>query len=226
MTSAGTSTLLRLSLMQQLRGKRWPVAIGLFAFLFVAGVVFTSDPYDLFGDAFIVAVVLAVHYGIAQDRRRGFDLYVSNFVRPGRWLAIKVGTTAILYACLHVVAFAAAALIWADTRLALWYSAHLFLVASLFIPLALLIEIVWSTELSGFVAAFAVFFGLTVWLLTGAERNIPVRSAYLGLTPEPGDFRSLIRLASVSSIWNTVVIAAIIAGWRFQTRWTRRPLSS
>ncbi|MGQ0814137.1 MAG: hypothetical protein ACT4O1_06690 [Gemmatimonadota bacterium] len=220
------SALLRLNLEQQLRSRRWFVALLLFGVIFAAGAAWADDQYSTFGDGLVVAVIVALNFGIANDRKHGFDRLISNFVTPRHALSAKVAVTFALYLGIYTIAFIAAALVWGEPRLALWYVTYMFLVLGLILPLSLLIEMLITIEIPAVLAMLMAMLLMTYWLLSAGEDQLTHRIAFMGLDTEPAHFRSLGRLFQVGMIWNSFVIVMAAGIWIIQSRQKAiRPLS-
>lgn len=213
--------LLRFNLTRQINSKRWLFAIVAFLVIFGAGVIFSEDKYDTFGDGLVVASLIAVNFGIGQDRRSGFELYLSNLVTPGAAVVSRVLAVFFLYITMFAIAFLVATLVWREPTLALWYTVQIFLTLALVVPLSFLLEIVLGVEVPMVLALLLFALFMMYFTMSAPDGELPGRVAFMGLDVEPGRFNSLNRLVRVNLVWNALVVILSTSVWRYQNRGTR-----
>ena len=102
----------------------------------------------MFGWAYIVAMCAILRFGFAEDRELRFDEYlVSNLVSPLRYALGKlVAVVVVLLAFGAVAALLGFILGAADGRYAVWYATLFTLVAWVYLPAILLVELVVATR--------------------------------------------------------------------------------
>jgi len=196
------------------RARSFRTATGFVLFLAVLGVgswfywqALPPRPQDdrLFGDAYVLAALVALHAGIARDHRFQFDAFLANNVLAPRELyASKVcaAVLCILVAsfCTFVVALAMSA---GDIEYSAWYAMLLCLVALLFLPAVVLSELLFEIEYPVAIVALAFTAVLSVaGRASGARRILDA----LALGGERFDYSNLSRLAL------RAVIAILVTG--------------
>lgn len=154
--SARVAALCRFSTVSNLRSA--PARIGAAVFLAVAflGQVLARsrggaapDDDRLFGYAFLVGAVFLLRSGLAEQRRRGTDVFLRhNFLSPGEQIAGHAAALVLLLALYSVFCLGSAALFsGGDLRFAAWYTAVLGLGTALFLPAVLLVELLSDLRL-------------------------------------------------------------------------------
>lgn len=149
----------------------------------------------LFGYAYIAAMAFSLRLGLAADRERALDEYlVTNFVAPACYIGGKLLAAAAYLAAFGACAFAAALLLSAgEWTYALWYTLLFSLVAWVFLPAILLIELATDTR----APAAAAFVGFVVALVAVRQLyGAPVLVDALGLRVERFAFDTLAPLAA------------------------------
>jgi hypothetical protein len=155
----------------------------LFAFLLVLGVGAwlhwqTLPPRAaggrLFGEAYLLALVMGCHAGIAHDRVQHFDRYlVANFVSPAALYFGKVATTILCLVLFTLLSFALALLTSAANA---GYAAHyplvFFLAALLMLPFLMLTELLITTRYPVPLIVIGFFAFLTIYARVNDPRPL------------------------------------------------------
>ena len=195
------STLTFVELKRRARSFRTAAAFVLFLAVLGVGSWFywqalPPRPQDdrLFGDAYVLAALVALHAGIARDRRFYFDAFLANnILAPRELYTSKLCATVLCLlaasCCTFVVALAMSA---GDVEYSAWYSIVLCLVALLFLPAVLLSELLLEIEYPVAIVALAFTALLSVaGRASGARRILDA----LALAGERFDYSNLSRLA-------------------------------
>jgi|GEM_PF-2126000 len=178
-----------------------PIALGIFVLLLVLGqwLHWRSLPPRptgdrLFGYAYLSAAVLLLHSGLAIDRRHGSEgLLVYNLVNPNRYFYGKVIALAMTILGLGAFAFTTTILVtFGEFSYTLWYSLYFTLIAALFLPLLVLIELLLDTRYPG-LALFALF--VITLLIISVTIELGVVVDLLGLNTRRFEFSSLIPIS-------------------------------
>lgn len=155
MDSRNLGRLLRLGASRLVHDRLTWVAMFAFAVILTAGswLYWQSLPprpagSRLFGEAYLLAIVLGAHVGIARDRATDFDTFlVANFADPAELFIAKVAVALLFLLGLAAGAFLLATALSAGS---LSFAAHytvLFLLASvLMLPAIILVELALSTR--------------------------------------------------------------------------------
>ena len=205
---------IRFNMMQHLRSKQWQAGVVVFAVTFMSGVLFSDDDHSTFLVSSIVAVAVALNFGLACDRRSGFDRFARNFTAPSSILLYKVVATLFLLVALFAIMLVSAFIVWGDLTLALWYTCRSIVVIWLAIPLALLLEIVITTEFPMVFATAAIVVVVSVLLM---QERVGVLD-FLGLGFVPKSYASLGRVTVVNATWNMLFVAASVLAWLIRHR--------
>jgi hypothetical protein len=198
MTGAERIALLsRIEMIRRASDRRTWIA----AFLFVAVLALGAWSYwsalpprpqddRLFGYAYIVAALVALHLGIARDRRFRFDAFLAaNFVSPLEIYLSKLGAMLACTASATIGAFTVALAASAgDLQYAAWYSLLFAFVTLLFLPMIVLAEAVLDIEYP--VAIVALLFMAVVSIVgrTGDAKRV---LRIMGLTLSRYDYTGL-----------------------------------
>lgn len=175
----------------------------------------------MFGWAYLTAMFALLRFGLAEDRTRGFDEFlVINLVTPARYVAGK-----LLAAVTTIAAFAAGAFVLAyalggaDWEYAAWYTTLFTLVAWVYLPAVLIVELAIATRYPAAFVFVAFAAGLTIArAFTGTESIV----AALGFDVERFAYASLGPLArrALVSMWLLVLLYPVCrlrllgrAGW-------------
>lgn len=205
----------QLYLARHLRSYRWFVGLGAFVILLLGGSL-SPRKQSTFVGGVCLAAVIAVHFGIAEDRKTGFDRLLSNYVRPSQELLDRVSVTAALVTALMCAVLLITMVVWREAGLALWFTAFGTLVICLFLPLTFFLEQVLDTAFP-MVASALLLTVLISWLIMRTDHPQPVIN-FFGLNVEQGSFRSLLHLVRANATWNSGIGLAGLALWAFRHR--------
>ena len=137
----------------------------------------------LFGEAFMLATIIAWHTGIARDRATRFDVYLAaNLVEPSALYAAKV-TAALTFLLMFgtlsfVVALAASA---GDFGYAAHYTGLLLLASMLALPALVVIELALTTRYPMPILLLLLLAGLGVYSRMG---DVQALMRWLGMSGE------------------------------------------
>lgn len=204
----------RFAIRQQLRSMRWYLAAMLFAVFLLSGVFFTNDKRSMYMEGIVLAIVVALNYGIGYDRRAGFDKFNSNFVRPDRQLMQRVFVLLVLYGALLVSVFIVTALGWLDARAALYQVTRTAIFFGPLLGLSLVLEVLIATMFPSIVSIILLSTTLSAVILKWGEDAVK----FLGMEPTTAAFRDLGRMFVVSTVLNLGFLLIAIAIWSFQHR--------
>lgn len=161
----------------------------------------------MFGWAYLIGAFGLLRFGLAEDRELSFDeCLVVNLTTPARYLAGKLLAVAAALVAYGAGAFLAASAFGAgDWRFAAWYAVLFTLVAWLFLPGLLLVELVAGTRYPA--AALFVAFAAALAVARAVSSPMVVVEA-LGLDVERFDWSSLAPLAgrALVSSWLLVLL--------------------
>jgi hypothetical protein len=213
--------LFRLSLRQQIRGRRWFLGVALFGAIVVGTEIWKQSGKAMFGDALMLMAIVAMHFGLADDVRTGFDSSALNFFGPVRYLASKVAAAITMLVLAYFIALVPAVLLWGSFQLALWHLLQSFLIVLMMVPLGLLIEVGLG---------FAIPLALSALLLAVALFMSVMRSAQsgggilklTGLDAKAGSFHGLSGLVLFDLTWGLLPLLGVASIWWFKYL---RPLS-
>lgn len=167
----------------------------------------------MFGYGYIAAILAVLRFGLGEDRRLGLGEYLTvNLVSPARYLAARLLTGGIIVVCVGAAACLLALLLSGfEWVYAVWYTLLFTLVAGMFLPFVLLVELIVETRFAGLV----VFIGFIIALMV-LEPFFGVRqvTAWLGLEVSRFAFGSLgplaLRAGLAAAVLATVVVAAAL----------------
>ncbi len=158
----------------------------------------------LFGEAFILALVIGWHAGLARDRGSRFDAYlVANFVGADTLFVAKV-CSALVYVSLlsgagFLLALGASA---GDLRYATLYTALFLLAALLMLPALIIIELLLNTRFPVPIVIMLFFAALAIY---GRTSDVRALTRVLGMDGNlelwPAVFRSLAALAATAACY-------------------------
>jgi hypothetical protein len=141
------------------------VVLGIGAWLYWQSLPPRASGGRLFGEAYLLALVIGCHAGIAHDRTQHFDRYLTaNFLAPAALYFGKVATT-ILYLVLFAVLSLVLALLTSagSAGYAARYSLVFFLATLLMLPLLVLTELLITTRYPGPLIVVGFFAFLTIY---------------------------------------------------------------
>jgi hypothetical protein len=212
--------LFRLSFRQLIRGRRWYLGVALFGAIVVGAELWKHSGKGMFGDALMLMAVVAMHFGLVDDARTGFDASALNFSGPVGYLTAKIAAALAMLVIAYFIAIVPAVLLWGSFRFAMWHLIQSFLIVLMLLPLGLLVEIGLG---------FAIPLALSALLLAVALFMSVMRSAQsdgilklTGLDAKAGSFDGLLRLFLFDFSWGLLPLLGVAAIW-----WLKylRPLS-
>lgn len=175
----------------------------------------------MFSLAYIIAMCAILRFGLAEDRDLHFDEFlIVNLVSPLRYAIGKLMATVGVLLAFGVVAFLLGFILGAaDWEYAIWYTTLLTLVAWVYLPAILLVELAVATR---YPTAFV--FVIFVACLTVARLFVgtPTIVDALGLDLERFDYASLVPLTrrALISTWLLALLYPLFrlrivgrAGW-------------
>ena len=193
--------LAQIELERRARTPRTWIAGGIFVLILAWGAWTYSHalpprPEDdrLFGYAYLIALVVALHLGIARDRRFRFDAFLTcNLLPVAASYSAKVVAGLMCTALASVAAFVIAAFTsFGDFEYAAWYAILFLLVTLLFMPWLVLIELLLDIEYP--VAIVGLLFTAGISILNRAVGAKAVLHAF-ALDIARFDYGDLTRLA-------------------------------
>jgi hypothetical protein len=158
----------------------------------------------LFSEAYILALVIAAHAGLARDRMARFDAYLcANFADPLEVYGSKVISTLVYLAGFAVFAFACALATSAgDVSYAAHYAGLFFLGAVLILPAVILAELALNTRHA--IAVLVILFFATL-VVYGRNHDVRALMQTLGLDgsfhPVGAAVRTVAALAAVAACY-------------------------
>ena len=158
----------------------------------------------LFGEAYLLATMIAWHAGLARDRASKFDWYLAaNFVHPASLFFAKVSAALTFVVAFSTIAFALASVTSAgDFRYAAHYASVFLLAAILALPAIVLIELALNMRHPVPILVILFFTGLALYSKFGDVRAF---IAKLGLDGNvellPAMVRSAVALAATAALY-------------------------
>jgi hypothetical protein len=156
----------------------------------------------LFGEAYVLALVVGGHVGLARDRAVRFDAFlISNFVTPAHYYVTRVVIAVMTLTAFAAIAFAIALVLsFGDLAYAAEYAATLYFASLMALPAIVILELFLNSRHT--VAILLIGLVVTMTLYGRANDPRPVLRA-LGLSGELDVWASLFR----SGIALTISIA-------------------
>jgi hypothetical protein len=215
------AALMRLQLAQHWRGRRWIIALAIIVALMVLGLMFSKDKHDPLGFGVLAGAIVALNFGIAQDRKQAFDRFLTNFFEPQVVWTHKITAMLVSYCAFFVAVFGLVSLFWLDVPAAAWYSAYWFVVLGLLLPIVLLVESAADTTNP---APFAMLIAIAVQIVAAQIWGMETWLRMLDLEPRLGSLGQLSRLGLVAAGWNALLlpIAAAVYLLRHEQGHSRR----
>lgn len=208
--------LIELNLTLQLRTRRWLYAVIAFIVVMLLGWRRSHDTFYAFTDGVMLGAMIALNFGIAYDRRTGFDHLLTHFASGRMLLFSKMAAAAILTTAYLLFAFLSSWGLSFDIRLSLWHTLHSFLFLWLTIPVVLLIEAVVDITVPAAIGVLA--FGLAIAFVIMHAQSGGSIASMIGLRPRVGIFGDLLRLVLFNLVWSAAVGGVAAAAWSFRRR--------
>jgi hypothetical protein len=202
------AALMRLQLAQHWRSRRWVIALAITVAVVALGLLFSREKHTHFGYSILVAAIVALNFGIVEDRKQGFDRFLVNLFEPKVVFGHKIAATLISYCVFFAALFGLVAVLWLDVRAAAWYSAYWFFILGLILPIVLLVE---SAVDATTPAPFAMVLAIAVQIVPMRIWGVIPWLQMIGAQPTAGASEPLTRLALIVVGWNALLLPIAFA---------------